>query len=242
MDRPTNRSTQPPRTTEVHSSSTQYSSSTAQHTAKKKHPPNNPRTRKVCTIIVQQQYSRTAENTRNYCMPETREGIADKTKTKQKKQCHCGTPNHARAGPVWRCLPLHASPRLALAECVHSRRCVQQYVSYSSTCVGEEFVPVSCRDEQQHNMRWYPGTVLGFPFFYDSPPSRGASDLSAGEPLDAPRWPRWSSESVLSASLSEGCYVGRAWSHREAAGGQVELGSRSFLRGMLQQNYCQRSK
>ena len=39
------------------------------------------------------------------------------------------------ASPVWRFLPLHASPRPPLAEYVHSSRCAQQYASYSSsTC------------------------------------------------------------------------------------------------------------
>ena len=40
----------------------------------------------------------------------------------------------------------------------------------------------------------------GISIFYDSPPSRVASDLSAGESLDAPRSPRWSSAPVLSPS------------------------------------------
>ena len=35
------------------------------------------------------------------------------------------------------------------------------------------------------------------------------------------------------AGASEGCCVGQAWSHREAAEGHVELGSRSCFLGML---------
>ena len=35
------------------------------------------------------------------------------------------------------------------------------------------------------------------------------------------------------AASSEGCCVGRAWSHREAAEGQVEVGSRSCILGRL---------
>ena len=44
-------------------------------------------------------------------------------------------------------------------------------------------------------------------------------------------------ESVIGArsfaGASEGCCVGRAWIHREAAGGQVGLGSRRCFLGML---------
>ena len=78
--------------------------------------------------------------------------MADKkqNKTKQKLQQWYAEPHH-RAGPVWRSLPLHTSPRPALAEYVHSS-CVQQNVSHSSTCVGTEFVPVPCRDVGQRNM------------------------------------------------------------------------------------------
>ena len=53
---------------------------------------------------------------------------------------------------------------------------------YSSTCVGT--CQVQCWDFH----------------FYDSPPSRGASDPSPGEPLDASRSPRWSWAPVLSPS------------------------------------------
>ena len=57
--------------------------------------------------------------------------------------------------------------------------CVVQGWMYSSTCVGT-------------------GTVQGFPFFYHSPPSRGASDPSPGGPFHAPRSPSRSWAPVLS--------------------------------------------
>ena len=60
-----------------------------------------------------------------------------------------------------------------------------------------------------------------FAFVYYSPPRRGPSEPSPGG-----RFPR--------SPLAE---VG----HREAAGGRVELGSRSFWGGVLQPRYFQRS-
>ena len=51
-------------------------------------------------------------------MPETGDGIIiadNKNKTKNNSSSS-GTPNHSRVGPVWRFLPLHASPRPPLAE------------------------------------------------------------------------------------------------------------------------------
>ena len=121
MDPPTNRSTQPPRTTAVRGTAV------VQHITKQKkniEQPTNPQ------CVHHNSTSGVQQKKRGTIMPETGEGIAD----------------NARAGPVWRFLPLHASPRPPLAEYVHSSRCVQQYVSFSRTCVGTEFVPVSCRD------------------------------------------------------------------------------------------------
>ena len=71
--------------------------------------------------------------------------------------------------------------------------------------------------------------TLGFPCIYDYPPPRGVSRPFPGRPLLA--------ESLIGArsfaDKSLGCCVGRAWSHREAAGGQVELGSRRCFGGIL---------
>ena len=53
-------------------------------------------------------------------------------------------------------------------------------------------------------------------------------------------------ESVIGArsfaEVTEGCCVGRAWRHREAAGGRAELGTRNCFLGMLLQKYFQSSK
>ena len=95
--------------------------------------------------------------------------------------------------------PLHA-PRSH----IHSSRCVQQYISYSSTYMRWyrvcSCIVHGCTATQHALVPKLQLPVLGFPFFYDSPPSRGASDPSPGEPLDAPRSPRCSSEPVLSLS------------------------------------------
>ena len=49
-------------------------------------------------------------------------------------------------------------------------------------------------------MRWHEPSrcALGFPFFTDSPPFRGAGDPSPGGPFHATRSPSWSSAPVLS--------------------------------------------
>ena len=109
-----------------------------------------------------------------------------------------GTPNHARAGPLWRfCLstPLHAprSPSSYTAVDVCS-----SYVSYRSTCVGAEFVPVSCRDVQ-HHMRWYKLYIQCWDFHFLRFSAIPRSWRSVpGRTLHAPRSPSWSSSPVLS--------------------------------------------
>ena len=108
--------------------------------------------------------------------------------------------------------PLHA-PRSH----IHSSRCVQQYISYSSTYMRWyrvcSCIVHGCTATQHALVPKLQLPVLGFPFFYDSPPSRGASDPSPGEPLDAPRSPRWSSASALSPS----CERAVVWGGRGAA-------------------------
>ena len=143
---------------------------------------------------AQQYHGSTAENTRNYSYARDRGRYSGQPPPPKKKNTDCsGTLNYARAWPVWRFLLLHAplSPSTYTAVHVYSGRyhtaehaLVQSLFlcragMYSSTCVGT-------------------GTVLGFPFFYYYPPSRGASDSSPGEPLDAPRSPSRSSVPVLS--------------------------------------------
>ena len=90
-------------------------------------------------------------------MPE--QGRAERTRKRTPNDNSSGSPNHARAGPAWRFLTLHASRRPPLAESVTGARSF--------------------------------------------------------------------------AGASEGCCVERAWSHREAEGGQVEFGNRSCFGGML---------
>ena len=125
--------------------------------------------------------------------------------------------------------PLHAprSPSTYTAVDVYS----STYHTAEHALVQTFFLCRAGMDVQQH-MRWCSGTVLGVPFFNYYPPSRGASDPSPGEALDAPRSPSRSSAPVLSPGPPRAA-VGRAWSHREAAGGQVELGSRSYFLGIV---------
>ena len=69
-------------------------------------------------------------------------------------------PERGRNGRFCLPPPLHA-PR---SPSTYTAVDVQQYVSYRSTYVGTEVVPVSCRDVQQH-MRWYRYSV-GMSFFF----------------------------------------------------------------------------
>ena len=135
------------------------------------------------------------------------------------------TPNHARAGPVWRFLPLQASPRPPPAEYVHSSRCVQQYqyVSYSRTCVGTE---VQCSDFYFLRFSAIPGSER-------SVPGRAFPRLPLADPVMGTR---------SFAGITEGCCMGRAWHQPETAGGRVEVGTRICILGMLQQECFQRSK
>ena len=76
--------------------------------------------------------------------------------------------------------------------------------------------------------RIYFCVVVGFQSFNDSPPSRGASDPSPRGPSStrpARRVGHW--RSFPFAWVTEGCCVGRAWRHREAAGGREKLGTSS---------------
>ena len=157
--------------------------------------------------------------------------MADKkNKNKNKAVERRTTPGRGRYGGFRLSRPPHAprSPSTYTAMDLYSR-------TYHTAAHGlvKNFVPVSFRDIQQHKIRWYPRYCAGiFHFFYDCPPSRGASDPSPGEALDAPRSPSRSSAPVLSPGPPRAA-VGRAWSHREAAGGQVELGSRSYFLGIV---------
>ena len=125
--------------------------------------------------------------------------MADKkNKNKNKAVERRTTPGRGRYGGFRLSRPPHAprSPSTYTAMDLYSR-------TYHTAAHGlvKNFVPVSFRDIQQHKIRWYPRYCAGiFHFFYDCPPSRGASDPSPGEPIDAPGSPRWSSEHVLSPS------------------------------------------
>ena len=77
-------------------------------------------------MIVQQQYSSTAENTRHYARGGGRYSGQKKKKSNNNK-CS-GTPNHARAGPIWRCLRLHASGRPPLA--LYVLRIIEQHIRW----------------------------------------------------------------------------------------------------------------
>ena len=78
----------------------------------------------------------------------------------------------------------------------------------------------------------FPCVVLGFPF-NDSPPPRGASTPVPRRATPRPPLAEMVIGARSFAVTSEGFCVGRAWSHREAAGGLVKVGSRSCFLGML---------
>ena len=98
-----------------------------------------------------------------------------------------------------------------------SSKCVRIYL---------RFILLSCWDFHFFTILLHPGERA----------SRPREGVSPRPPL---------AESVIGARsfamASEGCCAGQAWSHREAAGGRVELGSCSYFLGMLQQKYFQRS-
>ena len=160
-------------------------------------------------------------------MPETGEGIADNA--------------IYRAGPVWRFLPLHASPRPPLAEYVHSSRCVQQYVSYSRTCVGTDFFPVSCRDGcTAHHVRWYRyGAGISVSLRFSAIPGRDPSPGGQRTTLPARRVGHGTR---YAPGTEQGCGVGGTWRHSASAGGRVELETRSCFLGVLQRKCFLRSK
>ena len=86
--------------------------------------------------------------------------------------------------------------------------CVVQGWMYSSTCVGT-------------------GTVQGFPFFHDSPPTRGASDPSPGGQRTTLTARRVGHGTRYSPGTKKGCCVSGTWRHSEAAGRRVALETRS---------------
>ena len=96
--------------------------------------------------------------------------------------------------------------------------CVVQGWMYSSTCVGT-------------------GTVQGFPFFHDSPPSRGASDPSPGGQRSMLTARRVGHGTRYSPGTKKGCCVSGTWRHSEAAGGQVELETRRCFLGVLTKRF-----
>ena len=163
-----------------------------------------------------------------------RRGRVKRTKIKILKKIRTGVhrmlPERGRYGGF--CLSTSLQPPRSPSTCTavdveQYVRIIQEYMRWYRVCS----CVVQGMDVQQH-MRWCSGTVLGVPFCNYYPPSRGASDPSPGEALDAPRSPSRSSAPVLSPGPPRAA-VGRAWSHREAAGGQVELGSRSYFLGIV---------
>ena len=89
---------------------------------------------------------------------------------------------------------------------------------YRVVPIDTEFIPLSC----------WAFHVLTIPRHPEERAIRPREDAS-------PRPSR--AESVIGArsfaEVTEGCCVGRAWRHSEAAGGRVELGTRSCFLGML---------
>ena len=75
--------------------------------------------------------------------------------------------------------------------------------------------------------------TLGFPLFYDSPPSRGASDPSPGGQRTTPPARRVGHGTRYSLGTEKGCCVCETWHHSETAGGRVELETRSCFLGVL---------
>ena len=75
--------------------------------------------------------------------------------------------------------------------------------------------------------------TLGFPYFYDSPPSRGASDPSPGGQRTTLPARRVGHGTRYAPGTAKGCCVGGTWRHSETAGGRVELETRSCFLGVL---------
>ena len=129
-----------------------------------------------------------------------RRGRVKRTKIKILKKIRTGVhrmlPERGRYGGF--CLSTSLQPPRSPSTCTavdveQYVRIIQEYMRWYRVCS----CVVQGMDVQQH-MRWCSGTVLGVPFFNYYPPSRGASDPSPGEALDAPRSPSRSSAPVLS--------------------------------------------
>ena len=134
-------------------------------------------------------------------------------KTKKEKNNNSSgrtTPERGRYGGFCLSTPLHAprSSSTYTAVDVYS----STYHTAARTCVGTEFVPVSCRDVQQHNMchMWYPSYRAGISIFLRFSAIPGSERSVPGR---APRRPPLA-EMVIGARsfavASEGCCVGRA--------------------------------
>ena len=146
-------------------------------------------------------------------MPQTGDGIADKKEKEKRKTVTVvrrTMPERGRYGGFCLSTPLHA-PR---SPSTYTAVDVQQYVSYSSTCVGT-------------------GTSRGFPSFYDSPPSRGASDPSPGGLRTTLPARRVGHGTRYAPGTEKGCCVGGTWCHSETAGSRVELETRSRFLDVL---------
>ena len=125
--------------------------------------------------------------------------------------------------------PTHTDPTTHRRTNLHTRDVLQQYCStYSRTCV--------------RTCRVYPCAVLGFPFFYDSPPSGEANDGSPGEPLDAARSSRWSSEPVLSRSPQRAAMLGGRGATARPREAKWSWGVAAVFWACCKRKYFRRSK
>ena len=158
-------------------------------------------------------------------MPETGEG------TRTKKKGGRTTPERGRNGGFCLSTPLHAPGSSSTYTAVygHSSTCH----TAARTWVGIELVPVSCRHVHQHNICSNPRYGAEISIFLRFSAITGSERPVPGR---ASRRPPLAEVVIGARSFavgSESCCEGRAWSHREAAGGQVELGSRNCFLGML---------
>ena len=236
MDTPTNRSTQPPRVQQKYNNSNTYCSTAVvgqPSTQKKKNihqQPTNPQCVYDNSTTAVQQYSRKYAE---LCQGWGRVYGGQKTKQNKTKIAAVvrRTTPQSGAGLAVFASPHLSTPRarrvraqqlMCTAEHItqqHMRwyrvcSCVVQGWMYSSTCVGT-------------------GTVQEFPFSYDSPPSRGASDPSPGGKRTTFPARRVGHGTRYSPGTEKGCCVGGTWCHSETAGGRVELETLSCFSGVL---------
>ena len=129
-------------------------------------------------------------------------------------------------------MAVFASPRPPLAEYVHSSTCIQRQVSYSRTCVGTDFFPVSCRDGcTAHHVRWYRyGAGISVSLRFSAIPGRDPSPGGQRTTLPARRVGHGTRNAP---GTEKGCCEGGTWCHSETAGGRAELEARSFFLSVL---------